>query len=101
MSTLNKSWHRVGAALWICALVAALAWAIWQFGDHLGLIENLQKLMVLLLVITMTMLGYFALRLLAQLIKQAHLDQGRADKVYAPTDVQTDLVRQSNEQVSS
>ncbi|MEE4099061.1 MULTISPECIES: ImcF-related family protein [Pseudomonas syringae group] len=101
MSTLNKSWHRVGAALWICALVAALAWAIWQFGDHLGLIENVQKLMVLLLVITMTMLGYFALRLLAQLIKQAHLDQGRADKVYAPTDVQKDLLRQSNEQVSS
>ncbi|WP_163034242.1 hypothetical protein, partial [Pseudomonas viridiflava] len=77
------------------------AWAIWQFGDHLGFIENLQILMVLLLVITMTMLGYFALRLLAQLIKQAHLDQGRADKVYAPTDVQKDLLRLSNEQVSS
>ncbi|WP_241152547.1 hypothetical protein, partial [Pseudomonas viridiflava] len=46
-------------------------------------------------------MGYFALRLLAQLIKQAHLDQGRADKVYAPTDGQKDLLRQSNEQVSS
>lgn len=94
MNVWSNSWRRAGATVWIVTLVTALGWAIWKYGDRLGLVENHHKLFAFLLIITLVVVGYLAPRLLAHLKRQNHREQGRVDKVYPPTDAPMVLPRQ-------
>ncbi len=94
MKAWSNSWRRAGAAVWIITLVTALGWVIWKYGDRIGLVENHHKLFAFLLIITIAMVGSLVPRLLAHLKRQNHQEQGRTDKVYAPTDAQMVLPRQ-------
>ncbi|WP_177410555.1 ImcF-related family protein [Pseudomonas sp. LH1G9] len=88
MKVWSNSWRRVGAAVWVIVLVAALGWVIWRFGDQIGLAENHHKLLVFLLIIAIAMGGVLAPRWLAHLKRQNHREQGRVGKVYPPADSQ-------------
>ena len=94
MNAWSNSWRRAGAAVWIITLVATLGWAIWKYGDRIGLVESHHKLFAFLLIITLTMVGYLVPRLLAHLKRQNHREQGRVDKAYPPTDTPMVLPRQ-------
>lgn len=96
MKVWSHSWRRAGAAIWIVTLVAALGWAIWRYGDQVGLAENQPKLLAFLLIITLAMAGNLLPRLLVQLKRQNHREQGRVDKVYPPQDARMRSPRQSS-----
>ncbi|WP_033864697.1 hypothetical protein, partial [Pseudomonas fluorescens] len=35
----SNLWLRTGAAVWLVTLTALLGWAIWSYGDRVGLVE--------------------------------------------------------------
>lgn len=101
MKAWSNSWRRAGAAVWIIMLATTLSWVIWKYGDRIGLVENHHKLFAFLLIITIAMVGSLVPRLLAHLKRQNHQEQGRTDKVYAPTDAQMVLPRQQHVDLSA
>jgi type VI secretion system protein ImpL len=86
MKTLNNSWRRVGVAVWCIALAAALGWAISEYGERIGLLEDHHKLFAFLLTIAIALMGYLTPRLLVHLQRDNHREQGQADKVYPQAD---------------
>ena len=101
MNIGSNSWRRAGAAIWIIALLAVLAWLIWRFGTSIGLVENRHKLLVFLLVISIFIAACLLPRLLAHLKRQSHRERGQADKVYAPSEQKISVPRQPAFDVSA
>ncbi len=100
MSVGKNPWRHAGSVVWLITLMTALAWAIWRYGAQIGLAANHHKVLAFLLIITLVTLGRLAPRILALLERQQHLEQGRADKVYPPTDPKMVLPRQPTFELS-
>ncbi|MGA3797683.1 ImcF-related family protein [Pseudomonas fluorescens] len=86
MKAWSNPWRRAGAAVWISVLVAALGWVIQAYGERMGLVENHHRLLAFLLIILIAAIGHLAPRLLMQLKRQSHRNQGQADNVYPQAD---------------
>ena len=95
MNTGSNAWRRAGISVWIIALIAALVWMIWRYGERVGLLENHHKLTVLLLITGIACLVYLAPRILMHLKWQNHREQGLADKVYPQPDAPSSLPKKS------
>ncbi|WP_259198305.1 MULTISPECIES: ImcF-related family protein [unclassified Pseudomonas] len=82
----SNSWRLIGTSVWAVALTSVLGWVIWRYGQEVGLLEPGQRISVFLLIILMAAVGLFAPRLLIQLKRLNHRDQGQVDKVYPQPD---------------
>ncbi|VVP54718.1 hypothetical protein PS838_05599 [Pseudomonas fluorescens] len=87
MKTGSNTWRHVGVGVWFIALVAALGWAMWGYGERVGLVENHHKLLAFLLIVAIGLVGIQAPRLLIHFKRQSHREQGLADNVYPQKDV--------------
>ena len=86
MKTGSNAWRHVGVGVWFIALVAALGWAMWGYGERVGLVENHHKLIAFLLIVAIVLVGVQAPRLLIHFKRQSHREQGLTDKVYPQKD---------------
>ncbi|WP_240635673.1 ImcF-related family protein [Pseudomonas laurylsulfativorans] len=86
MKGWSNPWRRAGAAVWISVLMAALAWVIQAYGERMGLVENHHRMLAFLLIVLIAAIGHLAPRLLMQLKRRSHRDQGQADKVFPQAD---------------
>ncbi|MFJ4434054.1 ImcF-related family protein [Pseudomonas sp. NPDC089395] len=86
MRTPSRSWRRAGLAIWILALVAALGWALWRYGDNIGLVENHQKLFALVLISASCAVVWLSAQMLVQLKRHHQQKQGLIDKVFPPVE---------------
>ncbi|POF44428.1 type VI secretion protein VasK [Pseudomonas laurylsulfativorans] len=66
--------------------MAALAWVIQAYGERMGLVENHHRMLAFLLIVLIAAIGHLAPRLLMQLKRRSHRDQGQADKVFPQAD---------------
>ncbi|WP_223461775.1 ImcF-related family protein, partial [Pseudomonas sp. GL-RE-19] len=81
MKGWSNPWRRAGAVVWISVLMAALAWVIQAYGERMGLVENHHRMLAFLLIVLIAAIGHLAPRLLMQLKRRSHRDQGQTDKV--------------------
>ncbi|MGN8278686.1 ImcF-related family protein [Pseudomonas sp. SMN5] len=88
MSTLNNSWRRAGAAVWIIILLVALGWGVWTYGERAGLLEPAHKSLACLLVIVIATVGYLTPGLLNHLKRQDYRAQARANKILPQPDAE-------------
>ena len=58
MKTGSNAWRHVGVGVWFIALVAALGWAMWGYGERVGLVENHHKLIAFLLIVAIVLVGF-------------------------------------------
>jgi type VI secretion system protein ImpL len=86
MKGWSNPWRRAGAVVWISVLMAALAWVIQAYGERMGLVENHHRMLAFLLIVLIAAIGHLAPRLLMQLKRRSHRDQGQADKVFPQAD---------------
>ena len=86
MSIDINVWRRAGFAVWFITLLAVLGWAIWGYGERIGLSENHHKLFALLLTLIIVGFGHLVPRVWLQLKRHNYHEQGRVNNIYAPTD---------------
>ncbi len=87
MQRLSNPWRLTGASVMSGVLAAALGWAIWEHGARVGLVESHHKLFTFLLLILTALVAFSLPRLLLQLKRQSHREQGVARNVYPPNEV--------------
>lgn len=85
MSTSRNGFGRFAGAVWILALTALLAWALWVHGGVLGLGAPWHKVLVFLSIIFIAMLGWLGSHAGAYLKRQHYREQV---KVYPAADAE-------------
>ncbi|PJI50417.1 MAG: type VI secretion protein VasK [Pseudomonas sp.] len=86
MRTYSNLWRRAGGGMLIGVALAAVGWAIWRYGDRVGLVENRDKVLAFLLLSVIVLIVRFAPKLLAHIKRQQHQQQGVATGVLPVSD---------------
>ncbi|WP_447749012.1 ImcF-related family protein [Pseudomonas nicosulfuronedens] len=86
MRTYSNLWRRAGGGMLIAAALAAVGWAIWRYGDRVGLVESRDKVLAFLLLSVIVLIVRFAPQLLAHIKRQQHQEQGVATGVLPVSD---------------
>lgn len=86
MRTYSNPWRRTGGGMLIAAALAAVGWAIWRYGDRVGLVEDRDKVLAFLLLSVIVLIVRFAPKLLAHIKRRQHQQQGVATGVLPTSD---------------
>lgn len=89
MKAGSNPWRRAGVAIWGSVLGLVLAWAIWTYGDQLGLVDSRHKIFAFLLIAGLAGVGRLSVPLLTHLKRLQHREKEQVDKVYAEAEAQS------------